>query len=137
MEATAGTVHKTENRLPAAKTIADRINEHDDYSAKVWSKNGNVRVYLRRDSGGKKGWIDAGQIDLNPDGTFETNKDATFAFRYDKEKLEAALHGIEFKSEDAEAIRPVAPREEMDEDELQMEESMRAAARRESSRELG
>ena len=93
------------NQTQAAREIADRLNKTEDCRAKVkFGKAGAVIVVCERDSGGKKGWISAGEIVVAE--TIEVSKETSFAFRYFKEELQAALAGVTYAFE-----APTAPTE--------------------------
>lgn len=123
-------------RIEAANLIASRLNNVADTRAAAWSKGGNVRVYVSRDSGGKKGYVEAGFIEIGFDGSVSVAKTVTFAFRYDKAVLATAVEGVVASPEAKPAIvsRPAVS---ADEDVAAFEESQQAMAAAESARELG
>jgi len=84
------------NQTQAAAEIAKRINQYDEFRAKVSLKKG-VIVMVEADSGGKKGWVDAGEITVGQEITVsDTTK---FKLRYFPEILESALAGIAYEFE--------------------------------------
>lgn len=59
-------------RIDAAEAIAGIINEHDTYSARLWTAGNKVRLYLKLDTG-RKGWADNGFIDFASNGAVVVN----------------------------------------------------------------
>jgi len=59
------------NRIEAAQAIAEIINADDNHGAKLWTKETNVRIYLKFNTQAKKGWIDNGFVAFLPDGTID------------------------------------------------------------------
>jgi hypothetical protein len=82
------------NQTQAAAEIAKRINENEDFRAKVRFIKGSVVVACEKNSGGKRGWIGAGEIAVGE--SIEISKEVSFAFQYFKEILAAAVDGIEY-----------------------------------------
>lgn len=85
------------NQTQVAEVIAKRINSHDDFRAKVKSLNGATIVACEMNSGGKKGWIDAGDITVAESIT--VSEKTKFTLRYFPEVLTAATEGIEYTYE--------------------------------------
>jgi hypothetical protein len=127
------------SRIEAATEISSRINANKDYKARVWSKNGQVRVYLTADSGGKKGFVDAGEINVDFDGSIIVSDKTQYALRYDKAFLASITEGVAAAAEAKPEFVPVARTTNpvRDEDEVAFEQSQRAAYAAESMRELG
>jgi hypothetical protein len=88
------------NQTQAAAEIAYRINSHEDFNAKVKFVKGGVVVACEMNSGGKRGWIDAGVIAVGE--SIEISSETKFALRYFSEVLTAATEGIEYTYEAAE-----------------------------------
>lgn len=85
------------NQTQAAAEIAKRISSNDDFKAKVKFVKGGVVVVCEMNSGGKKGWIDAGEIAVGE--SIAVSDTAKFALRYFPEVLGDAIAGIEYTYE--------------------------------------
>ena len=71
-----------------AGKVSEILNRDDDTAGKVVThKDGTVRVYLKLNKGGKRGWEEAGEATINPDGSLALTKDFEHALRYSPEVL--------------------------------------------------
>lgn len=125
-------------RLELAEALASAINAQPDYSARVWAKNGRVRVYPRQDRGGRNGWRDLDHVEVTPAGELAGLEAIRFACRYD-DALTAAIAAVAALRADPEVLpalapRAMAPRFE-DEDVEQFEHSAEATEAAERRRE--
>jgi hypothetical protein len=85
------------NQTQAAAEIAKRINSNDEFRAKVKFVKCGVVVACEMNSGGKKGWIDAGEITVGE--SIAVSDKTKFTLRYFPEVIAAAIEGIEYTYE--------------------------------------
>lgn len=72
-----------------ASKVSEIIDRLDNFAGKVVThKDGSVRVYLKENKGKKRGWEEAGEATIEPDGTLMLDKNFEHAFFYDKPVLE-------------------------------------------------
>lgn len=127
-------------RNEAAQEIAARINSNEDFRATTWSKGGHVRVYVKKDTGGKKGFVDAGFISIDEDGDIELENDIAWHFQYDKQTLNHAVDVVvEVNHQQEETAQPtvIVDPQQQDENEQDWIRSQYAIYNSESARELG
>ena len=68
--------------------VSEILNRDDDTAGKVVThKDGTVRVYLKLNKGGKRGWEEAGEATILADGSLALNKEFEHALRYSPEVL--------------------------------------------------
>jgi hypothetical protein len=127
-------------RLELANQIAALINANEDLGAKVWTKNGRVRAYVTKNTGGKRGWIDTGFCEITAAGSVEFCGKVEFELRIlGRVELEAikAMPAAEAEALPEVTANRAAATASRDEDVEQFERSHRTIEARESGREIG
>ena len=107
------------NQIKAAELIAATINGIEDYRATAGQPDtgGVVHIQVSQNTGGKRGWIGAGEITVGE--SIELGKEAAFALRYCRGEL-APIFEIEYQFDSALASTP-KPRTPMVGSERQIE----------------